>query len=94
MASECSIQQLSRILLHHATAVSSLQEADIQDLRKRLILQGKFNQEYLGTDAMQALSREDASNVSMEVLQASSRLSIPDAAKQRVWELYGPASDC
>jgi hypothetical protein len=69
-----------------------LQEADIQVLRKRLIKEGRFTTEYLGADALEALKDDngDVSPVLMEVLQASSRMSVPDAARRRVWELYGP----
>ena len=67
-----------------------VQEADIQELRKRLIKQGRFTEEFLGADALQALEVADGnvSPVLMEVLQIQARMSVPDAARRRVWELY------
>jgi len=60
------------------------------------MVQGKFTQEYLGSDALHALSSNDdaVSPVLMEVLQASSRMSVPDAAKRRVWELCDSRLRC
>lgn len=72
----------------------ALQEADIQELRKRLIKQGRFTEEFLGADALHALEDADGSvsPVLMEVLQIQARISVPDAARRRVWELYVPPS--
>lgn len=70
----------------------ALQEADIQDLRRRLIDQGRFTEDYLGADALHALRKpDDVSPVLMEVLQASARMDVPTAARQRIWELYDPS---
>lgn len=71
----------------HATSV---QEADIQELRRRLIDQGRFTEDYLGADALKVLrqSPDDVSPVLMEVLQASARMDVPNAARHRIWELY------
>eukprot|EP00892_Ulva_mutabilis_P009141 jgi/Ulvmu1/659/UM010_0030.1 len=65
------------------------QEADIQVLRRRLIDQGRFTEDYLGADAFTALrqSPDDVSPVLMEVLQASARMDVPNAARHRIWEL-------
>lgn len=70
----------------------ALQEADIQDLRRRLIDQGRFTEDYLGADALHALRKpDDVSPVLMEVLQASARMDVPNAARHRIWELYDPS---
>ena len=73
----------------HQTGV---QEADIQDLRKKLLESGKFDQDLLEAGDLPVLDAlsDDVSPVLMEVLQASARVSVPDAAKQRVWELCEP----
>lgn len=73
-----------------------MQEADIQELRRRLIDQGRFTEDYLGADALNALrkSPDDVSPVLMEVLQASARMDVPNAARQRIWELYALSSEC
>jgi hypothetical protein len=78
--------------------LTPMQEADIQELRKRLIKQGRFTEEFLGADALQALQSADDGNVSpvlMEVLQIQARMSVPDAARRRVWELCAsPSTSC
>jgi hypothetical protein len=90
------VNNLYQFLSHQG--LTPLQEADIQELRKRLIKQGRFTEEFLGADALQALQRADDDNVSpvlMEVLQIQARMSVPDAARRRVWELCAsPASAC
>lgn len=77
-------------VVHTRSCRGFLQEADIQEIRRRLIDQGRFTEEYLGADALSALrqSPDDVSPVLMEVLQASARVDVPNAARQRVWELY------
>ena len=60
-------------------------------MRKRMLDSGKFDQDLLECAGSEAevlrAAKETASPVLMEVLQASARVSVPDAAKQRVWEL-------
>ena len=90
---KCKLLNSACILRPSSHLLPRAQEADIQELRKRMMQQGKLTQEFLGADAMHALTsgNDDAvSPVLMEVLQASSRLSVPDAAKRRVWELCAP----
>ena len=65
----------------------------MQELRKKLIQDGKFQHLLEGGDPDEDVPEQESDVVSpvlMEVLQASARVSVPDAARQRVWELCAP----
>jgi hypothetical protein len=62
-----------------------LQEADIQELRKRFMDEGRFSQVLLDEGQVLDESRDTVSPVLMQVLQASARTSVPNAAKRRIW---------
>lgn len=74
------------------------QEADIQELRKKLIKQGKLKE---GEEAPAVLLGQkiydadgiEISPVLMEVLQASARLSDPMANRKRIWELCASVNE-
>jgi len=63
------------------------QEADIQELRRKLIKEGKLAVHPQPAPVILDRDGEPISPVLMEVLQASARLADPSAARKRIWEL-------
>jgi hypothetical protein len=89
------LQWSQALLLLQDSFFKHEQEADVQELRNKLIADGKFQHLLQGGDPdahASAPSGDAVSPVLMEVLQASARISVPDAARRRVWELCEPGA--